>query len=260
VNWGKKSGNVSEFDIFGTKISTIQYKELLIFLSSPINKSGYICLTDSIVLSRSFKDEELRDTLNQALYNLPDGKFIEIYAKLNKIDAIKTISGYLLLLDLLKTSRTHYFYGSDKSKLIKIKKYLESNFPQAKVIGYKSAPMFSIKEINNNANLLGDISEIKTKNPDIIWVALGGIKQDFYMKKYCAYLDKSIMIGVGAVFDYISGDVKRSPEWIKRIYLRWLYRLIFSPDKKRIKTVLETIKILMLTFWKNAKNNCNNAK
>ena len=48
------------------------------------------------------------------------------------------------------------------------------------------------------------------------------------MAHYAKHFDNSILIGVGAVFDYISGDVKKSPEWIKKLYLSWLYRFIFS--------------------------------
>ncbi|MCK5033419.1 MAG: WecB/TagA/CpsF family glycosyltransferase [Calditrichia bacterium] len=39
------------------------------------------------------------------------------------------------------------------------------------------------------------------------------------------------MIGVVAVFDYLSGRIKISPEWVEKISLRWLYLLFQNPKR-----------------------------
>ena len=44
-------------------------------------------------------------------------------------------------------------------------------------------------------------------------------------------LNKGIMIGIGAGFDYLAGNIKHAPEWMKNLALEWLYRLIQEPRR-----------------------------
>ena len=52
---------------------------------------------------------------------------------------------------------------------------------------------------------------INSLKPNIIWIGIGGWKQDILMNNYLKYLDSGLMIGVGAVFDIFSGEIKHSP-------------------------------------------------
>ncbi len=234
--------------IFDTEISSISFNDLVNYLASHKIESNYICLTDLIVLSKSFENNQLKAVLNKSLFNLPDGKFLEMVGKLKGERKMKTISGYWLLMELLKTNRKHFFYGSNNLKLTKIKNVINKNNPSANVLGFKSPPFVQLDNIIDNDQFQKDMVEINDLHPDIIWVGLGGGKQDLFMNCYYKSVDNAIMIGIGAVFDYVSGDVKQSPEWIKKIYLRWLYRLIFSYDKKRNMILLNAIKTIIFTF------------
>ncbi len=42
---------------------------------------------------------------------------------------------------------------------------------------------------------------------------------------------RSVMLGVGASFDFFAGKVKESPEWIGRHGLEWLFRLAQEPKR-----------------------------
>ena len=44
-------------------------------------------------------------------------------------------------------------------------------------------------------------------------------------------LDASVLIGVGAAFDFHGGRVKQAPPWMQRSGLEWLYRLIQEPRR-----------------------------
>ena len=41
----------------------------------------------------------------------------------------------------------------------------------------------------------------------------------------------SLMVGVGAAFDLLSGNLSEAPDWMKRNGLQWLYRLIKEPRR-----------------------------
>ena len=51
------------------------------------------------------------------------------------------------------------------------------------------------------------------------------------MAEYLPKLNTSLMVGVGAAFDFHSGRVKQAPRWIQRSGLEWLYRLCQEPRR-----------------------------
>ena len=74
-------------------------------------------------------------------------------------------------------------------------------------------------------------AQIAAARPDIIWVGLSTPKQEKFMSASLGSLDVPIMIGIGAAFDLISGQVRQSPRWIQRSGFEWLYRLIQEPRR-----------------------------
>lgn len=39
------------------------------------------------------------------------------------------------------------------------------------------------------------------------------------------------MIGIGAGFDYLAGNIKRAPQWMQVNSLEWVYRLLQEPRR-----------------------------
>jgi hypothetical protein len=74
------------------------------------------------------------------------------------------------------------------------------------------------------------ISEINETQPDFIWVGLGAPKQEIWMAEHQGKV-KGFMVGVGAAFDYMVGNISRAPEWMQNHNLEWLYRLLQDPKR-----------------------------
>ena len=51
------------------------------------------------------------------------------------------------------------------------------------------------------------------------------------MAEFTSKLETTVMIGVGAAFDFHSGKVKQAPLWMQRNGLEWLYRLYSQPRR-----------------------------
>ena len=68
------------------------------------------------------------------------------------------------------------------------------------------------------------------------------------MKHHVPLLTHGLMLGVGGVFDYLSGDVKKSPEWIKKMGLRWLWRFLKEPKRMLSKDVAIFKMVLILKY------------
>jgi len=201
------------------------------------SKKGYICLPDFYAFYYIIKHKLPQRILNDSLLTLMDGKLIEVLLRIKGSKNINTISGYWLCRELLKTDLRHYFLGPDERTNSRMKENILKEFPDARICGFESLPFLDINHIAGNNSIRSIINKIIIAKPDIVWIGIGSPKQDILMNSFCNELNSGIMIGIGGVFDYMAGNVKISPEWIKKIGLRWLYRLVQNPRRFYKKSV-----------------------
>ena len=90
---------------------------------------------------------------------------------------------------------------------------------------FKSVEDFDYKSIADDIN---------NDNPDIIWVSLGAPKQEYFMFNLLPCLNRGIMFGFGATFNFNAGKIskeKRATDWMRSLMLEWLYRAFERPEK-----------------------------
>lgn len=88
--------------------------------------------------------------------------------------------------------------------------------------------------------------EIKTSKADILLVAMGNPLQEIWIDKHCHDLPVPLQLGVGALFDFASGRIRRAPGWIRRARCEWLYRLALEPRRLFSRYVVGNIVFLHL--------------
>jgi N-acetylglucosaminyldiphosphoundecaprenol N-acetyl-beta-D-mannosaminyltransferase len=64
-----------------------------------------------------------------------------------------------------------------------------------------------------------------------MWIGLSTPKQERFMAENLDGLDVTLMIGVGAAFDFHAGKVRQAPRWMQRSGLEWFYRLCREPGR-----------------------------
>jgi N-acetylglucosaminyldiphosphoundecaprenol N-acetyl-beta-D-mannosaminyltransferase len=75
------------------------------------------------------------------------------------------------------------------------------------------------------------IDIINNSKSDILLVAFGNPKQEIWIVKNLSHLKVPVCIGVGALFDYLSGNVKRAPRWMIHLGIEWIFRLFIEPKR-----------------------------
>ncbi|MBN1186292.1 MAG: WecB/TagA/CpsF family glycosyltransferase [Bacteroidales bacterium] len=246
--------DIERLDLYGLTYSNVDFNKTVELVTSyNFQKPGYICFPSTNIVAKVYKDPNMQQVFNSSFLTLADGKFTEYYFRLKGIKTIKNISGYWLMENLLKSSLTHYFYGGDEITIEKLRQKLGEKYPTARILGYKSPPFLTIDEIKKSETIKQDVLQINNLKPDLIWIGISNLKQDVLMNHYLPYLNQGLMLGVGAVFLYMSGQVKKGPEWIKKLGLRWLVRLIQEPRKEWKKTV-PSIALFIKLFFKEIFN------
>lgn len=72
-----------------------------------------------------------------------------------------------------------------------------------------------------------------TGHVDILLVAYGASRQERWMARNLPALDVGVALGVGGVFDFMAGRVRRAPRLVREARLEWLYRLLVQPWRWR---------------------------
>jgi N-acetylglucosaminyldiphosphoundecaprenol N-acetyl-beta-D-mannosaminyltransferase len=121
---------------------------------------------------------------------------------------------------------TIYLYGGTEATLEKLQRNLEQRFPGLQIAG-RYAPPFRPLTIEEET---ADIERIRATDAPVVFVGLGCPKQEEWMARQQGKLP-AVMVGVGAAFSFISGEVSQAPRWMMRLGLEWFYRLMMEPRR-----------------------------
>ena len=108
----------------------------------------------------------------------------------------------------------------------KMQEELLRKYPGLQIAGMYSPPFRPLSEEEDEA-IICRINEAKA---DFIWVGLGAPKQEVWMAAHQGKVH-GFMVGVGAAFDYMAGNIQRAPQWMQNCNLEWLYRLLQDPNR-----------------------------
>ncbi|HUB68004.1 MAG TPA: WecB/TagA/CpsF family glycosyltransferase [Candidatus Methylacidiphilales bacterium] len=192
---------------------------------------GYICVTGVHGVSEAQDDPVFRDILNRAFLNTPDGMPMVWMGWWQGRRGMGRVYGPDLMLEICRVSEQthwrHFFYGGAPGVAEQLAASLQSRFPNLTVAGTYTPPFRPLNEEETEK-----LRVLIAKNkPDIIWVGLSTPKQEAFMAGILSCLDTTLMIGVGAAFDLLSGRVRQAPRWVQRSGFEWLYRLVQEPGR-----------------------------
>jgi len=222
--------------IIGIGISNINsYQQIIREIKSFLlekRSSNYITVNNVHTLIMAKQNHNYRKVIENAYMALPDGKPLSVYANIKYKESMVRITGPTLFKKILEDPKNanlkHFFFGSSESTLNILCDKIQSQYYSAIVVGKISPPYKDNFTPNENKKFL---SEINSANPDIVWVSLGAPKQENWMYQNHKYLKNGLMIGVGAGFEYMAGNIKRAPNWMRKMSLEWFYRLIQEPRR-----------------------------
>lgn len=75
------------------------------------------------------------------------------------------------------------------------------------------------------------MEQVREANIDILLVAMGSPAQEKWIDRHVGPGHARLVLSVGALFDFVAGDVRRAPLGIRKLRLEWLYRLVQEPKR-----------------------------
>ena len=220
-------------NVLGVAVSPINMGLALELISKAVvnKQKGYVCVTGVHGVSVAQSDPEFRRILNRAFLCTPDGMPLVWVGRWQGQKQMGRVYGPDLMLAVMelseKTGWRHYFYGGANGTARVLQSKLRERFPALQIVGHFEPP-FRPLNAEEQRTLQ---AEIQLARPDFMWVGLSTPKQERFMAQNLDQLDATLMLGVGAAFDFHAGKVRQAPKWMQRSGLEWFFRLCCEPRR-----------------------------
>ena len=229
--------------ILGYDICNEESNEILKEIFNDFNKAtqNFIVNINPEIAVKNYKNDYFRKEFNSQKYQIPDGIGIVLASKIKKGNIKERVTGIDFMGEIckesIKNSGKIFLYGAKKDVVEKAAVELQNKYPGIVISG--TCDGYCESEIA--------IKKINDSDADILFVALGSPKQELFILENKEKLTKiKIFMPVGGSFDVISNNIKRAPNWVIKLNLEWLYRLIRQPW--RFFRQLKLIKFIFLVI------------
>jgi len=221
--------------ILGVKVDTDNYDELIKKLFTRIDnkEKSLVVAINPEKLMKAKEDQSLKDLLNRAEFQIPDGIGVILASKLNKGNIKSRVTGIdmmdRIVREAARTGKSIFLYGAKPGVAESAAEALKFTYASLQIAGTQDGYE------KDNETVIQKINEAK---PDILFVAMGSPRQEEWIEANRDKLYPSLYQGVGGSFDVLAGNVKRAPEFFQKTGLEWFYRLAKEPSRLKRQLAL----------------------
>lgn len=248
-------------DILGYPVTTQDrdacVKQILSWIDSG-QKARYFVCANPHSIAEADSDPVFKEALKNADLITPDGVGIVIASKMlgGNIRGRVTGSDIFAGLNAALNERGGYsvfFLGSTEETLGKIRDKMAQEFRNIKAVGIYSPPFKPEFDAVDNRLMIEAINDFR---PDVLWVGMTAPKQEKWIYQNEDRLDVKFIGAIGAVFDFFTGNVKRSHPIFLNTGLEWLPRLLREPRRLWQRSLISGPKFLFRVIWTRLIRSC----
>ncbi|WP_083699998.1 WecB/TagA/CpsF family glycosyltransferase [Shewanella sp. UCD-KL12] len=190
---------------------------------------GYFVAINAEKIYRYRKDEQLKSVVDASLYPYPDGAGAVISGRLFFGMKSEKINMPILALEEANANGWRVFiYGAQEDVHNDAIGKIKIKYPNIQIVG-------NMHGYHSQESAMESIAQSK---PQLVMLALGSPRQEFFANKCTVAGLESIFIGCGGALDIISGRLNRAPSFFVDNGLEWFYRLVQEPWRWKRQRVL----------------------
>ena len=122
---------------------------------------------------------------------------------------------------------SHFLFGGSQECLDELQVSMRKLRPDVNIVEAYSPPYREWTEEDQ----VQFAQTINAANPDFVWVALGGEKQERWIIENLHRFNRGVFFAIGDAFELLAGRRPFAPEWCQRHGVTWLYRLVQEPRR-----------------------------
>jgi N-acetylglucosaminyldiphosphoundecaprenol N-acetyl-beta-D-mannosaminyltransferase len=192
-------------------------------------RSGLVLNVNAHCLNLCYADPALRGFFNAADVVFCDGAGVMLAARLlgRRIPERITYADWAWDLAAFAAAEgfSLFFLGARPSVAGAAAKRLKERHPELKISGVRDG------YFDHSAGSEAAVREINAAAPDILLVGLGMPLQERWLMENRSRLEVGVALTGGAVFDYVSGRLRRGPRLLTDNGFEWLARLLAEPRR-----------------------------
>jgi N-acetylglucosaminyldiphosphoundecaprenol N-acetyl-beta-D-mannosaminyltransferase len=223
-----------EIRIQGVKVNPITKDELNLYIGQ-LSMAGNKALVLNVnvhALNLAHRDSDFRRLLNHAEIVFCDGAGVMLAAKLLGHHIPERITYADWTWDLAEYAEQHdlslFLLGAKPGVAIKAGESLQRRFTKLKIVGIHHG---YFDRTSGSAENEAVIRQINQARPNILLTGFGMPIQEHWLAANWSRLEANVALTGGAVFDYLSGDLRRGPKWMTDNGLEWAARLMIEPQR-----------------------------
>jgi len=187
-----------------------------------------IAFVNADCFNRAAHDAEYRDVLGRAATVWPDGLGVRLAGWLHGQPVRENINGTdlfpRLCATLAGTPHSVFLLGGQPGVAARVAGWIATHHPTVHVAGTAHGYFAASEEA-----LV--IDQVRRSGATLLLVAFGAPRQDVWIARHLDALGVKVAIGVGGLFDFYSGRIRRAAPWLRELGLEWLWRLLQEPRR-----------------------------
>lgn len=189
-----------------------------------------ICTVNPEFIMDARRDPAFAATLGRADLRVPDGVGVLWAARLHGVPLRERVTGSdgvdIFCRQAAQAGWRVFFLGAGPGVAERAATILSARYPSLQVAGcYAGSP--------DDDAWPAIHAQLVAARPDLLFVAYGHPRQDFWIDRHRDELPARVAIGVGGALDFVAGVAVRAPVWMQRLGLEWLHRLWREPWRWR---------------------------
>ena len=217
-------------EVLGTPVACADYDQALRTICSLAGsgRASAVCASNTHIVSMARHNRGFGAVMRGFDLVLPDGMPLIWYMNRQGAGLTDRVYGpYFMRHALQHLGRPwkHFFFGGSEECLRDLMEAARRLQPDLDLVGSYSPPFRSWRE-EDEAEFA---RVIQKENPDFIWVALGGERQERWISRNLHRHGRGVFLAVGDAFELLAGRRPFAPDWMQRFGLTWVYRLWQEP-------------------------------
>jgi len=217
-------------DVMGVPVMPFEsYSQALGCIEATIEegrKSFWIAVNPQKIY-RAWHDQGLSDVLKRADATYCDGVGVSIASKILHGHGLGRITGCDLFFKAVSMASKKglgvFLLGASPESNSGACRELKKMHPDLRIVGRQDGYFKDSAAV---------VEQINASKADLLFVAMGTPKQEYWIDRHREDINASFCMGVGGSFDVASGTLKRAPEIFQRTGTEFVFQLITEPLKR----------------------------
>jgi N-acetylglucosaminyldiphosphoundecaprenol N-acetyl-beta-D-mannosaminyltransferase len=229
--------------LFGMEVDVLTMREtvdaVLAWSRAPRGAACRFVVTPNVDHAVIFQtNEQLRAAYAAASLVLADGAPVVVASRLLRRALPERVPGSDLAPALFQRVAGHrteaaeplrvFLLGAGPGVAERAAANIAVRWPGVDVVGTLSPPLGFERDAAENDRILAAIAAVQ---PDVVLVGFGAPKQELWIHAHAERLEAKVALCIGATIDFLAGEKRRAPKWMRRLGIEWLHRLATEPKR-----------------------------